>query len=184
MLRWYLIRTKPSAEALAQANLNRQGYEIYLPRTAVSVRRSARWHKRIVPLFPRYLFLRLNEGCQPLHPVQSTPGVACVVRFGSLCTIVPDRVIRDLRARADPASGLHRLTSPPDLVPGAPVRISEGPFDGLAGVFERAAGAERVVVLLRLLGQNASVCVPLDSLIPVHAFGRSQVGPARMRSAQ
>jgi len=45
------------------------------------------------------------------------------------------------------------------------VRISTGPFEGLEGVFERQAGADRVVVLLRLLGQNASVCVSIDSVL-------------------
>jgi hypothetical protein len=45
------------------------------------------------------------------------------------------------------------------------VRISQGAFDGLEGLFERAAGADRVVVLLRLLGQNAPVCVPADFIV-------------------
>ena len=29
MLRWYLIHTKPSGEALAERNLDRQGYDVY-----------------------------------------------------------------------------------------------------------------------------------------------------------
>ena len=32
MLRWYLIHTKPLSEVLAQTNLERQGYQVYLPR--------------------------------------------------------------------------------------------------------------------------------------------------------
>jgi hypothetical protein len=76
--------------------------------------------------------------------------------------IVPDGVVEDLRSRADPVSDLHRLHCGPTPVPGAPVRVSHGPFDGLDGVFERQAGSERVVVLLRVLGQNGSVCVPAD----------------------
>ena len=168
MLRWYLIHTKPSSEALAQENLKRQGYEVYVPRALQSVRRNGRTRERIVPLFPRYLFLRLNEGRQPLHPVQSTLGVAAVVRFGLCFTVVPDSVIGSLRARADPITGLHRLSCSVTLAPGSLVRISEGPFDGIEGVFEREAGADRIVVLLRVLGQNASVCVPTDAVQLAH----------------
>lgn len=169
MLCWYLIHTKPSGETLAVANLERQGYEVYLPRVVQTIRRAGRRHERIGPLFPRYLFLHLNEGQQALGPVAFTFGVAGIVRFGSHYTVVPDKVIRDLQARAEPQSGLHRLNSKPQLAPGMAVRVSSGPFDGLEGVFEREAGADRVVVLLKLLGQNARVCVPVDSIALSHA---------------
>jgi len=169
MLRWYLIRTKPAGESLALTNLDRQGYEVYWPRAVQTVRCSGRWRDRIGSLFPGYLFLRLNEGKQSLNPVNSTAGVFTVVRFGSRYAVVPDQVIRDLRARADPHSGLHRLSDASTLKAGGIVRIRTGPFDGLEGVFERHAGAERVVVLLRVLGQNASVCFPVDSILVRHA---------------
>ena len=164
MLRWYLIHTKPLSEGLVQTNLERQGYETYVPRATQAVRCHGHWQDRIVALFPRYLFLRLNEGRQSLGPVRFTMGVASVVRFGSKYTIVPDQVIRDLRARADAGTGLHRLGRVSQLAPGTPVRIRSGPFDGLDGVFEREAGAERVVVLLNLLGQAVSAYVPGDSV--------------------
>lgn len=169
MLRWYLIHTKPSAEALAETHLDRQGYQVYLPRIAQAVLRGGRWRERIGALFPGYLFLRLNEGRQALAPVRFTTGVANVVRFGSRYTVVPEQIIRDLRARADPVSGLHRLNRPRELLPGTPVRIRMGPLDGLEGIFERVAGEDRIVVLLKLLGQCASVCVPVDSVLLARA---------------
>lgn len=167
MLRWYLIHTKPSGEVLALTNLQRQGYHVYLPRLLQTVRRGGRRYERIGPLFPRYLFLQLNEGQQSLRPVTSTVGVACIVRFGSRHAVVPDEVISDLQAAADGESGLHRLTRDAALAPGALVRIQRGPFDGLEGVFQREAGADRVVILLSLLGQNAPVCVSADLVVPL-----------------
>jgi len=169
MLRWYLIHTKPSSEAVALTNLERQGYEVYFPRVVQTLRRTGRRCERIGPLFPRYLFLHLNEGQQALRPVAFTTGVATVVRFGRCYTVVPDQVIHDLKARAEPHSGLHRLKCQSKLAPGAAVRIRLGPFDGLEGVFEREAGADRVIVLLKLLGQSAPVCVSLDSIVLSHA---------------
>src|SRR5579872_4030151 len=100
MLRWYLIHTKPFAENRAQQHLERQGYEVYLPRLLQRV--GLRRGQRTVALFPRYLFLRLAEGAQALAPVHSSVGVSEVVRFGCCYAVVAEDVIGALRARADP----------------------------------------------------------------------------------
>jgi transcriptional antiterminator RfaH len=165
MLRWYLIRTKPASESLAVTNLDRQGYEVYWPRAIQAVRSNGRWRDRVVSLFPGYVFLHLNEGKQALNPVSSTVGVLNVVRFGSNHAVVPDRVIHDLQARADPSTGLQQLNHTSKLKAGAVVRIRMGPLDGLEGVFERHAGVERVLLLLEVLGQSTSVCVPRDAVL-------------------
>jgi transcriptional antiterminator RfaH len=96
-------------------------------------------------------------------------GVANAVRFGSRYAIVPDEVVLELREQADPETGLHRLGRRASLLRGSPVRITAGPFDGLEGLFEREAGSERVIVLLRLLGQDAPVRIPSDFVVPAHA---------------
>jgi transcriptional antiterminator RfaH len=89
------------------------------------------------------------------------------VRFGANYAVVPSTVIRDLRAREEPESGLHRLVGRESaFVRGAPVRLSTRPFEGIEGVFERHDGAERVIVLLSLLGQEARVCVPVQFVAP------------------
>ena len=169
MLRWYLVRTKPNAEATALRNLERQRYEAYLPRLSQSLPWRGQWRERVVPLFPGYLFLGLDEGRQALAPVHSTQGVAGVVRFGASYAIVPEGILRDLRARANPATGLHCLALPERLASGAPVRIVAGPFDGLEGVFQRETGDDRAIVLLSLLGQSVSVGVPVGNVVPRRA---------------
>jgi transcriptional antiterminator RfaH len=168
MLRWYLVYTKASGESVAQANLERQKYEVYFPRLLECIHRAGRRRQRLVALFPRYLFLHLDEGRQPLDPVHSTLGVATVVRFNSRYALVPDGVILDLRARADPNSGLHVLNTRSIFAPGSPIAITSGPFSGIEGVFERQAGAERVVVLLKLLGRDAPVRIPADFVLRSH----------------
>jgi transcriptional antiterminator RfaH len=166
VLRWYVIHTKPARESLAEANLQRQGFEVHLPRVLQSVRRHGRSRVCVTPLFPRYLFLQLNEGSQALSPVRSSLGVAEIVRFGARYAIVPNGIIAELRMRADPHSGLHRLAIGPALAQGSKVRITSGPFNGLDGVFEREAGPDRVIVLLNLLGQDAQVRLPADLVLP------------------
>jgi transcriptional antiterminator RfaH len=168
MPQWYLICTKPLAEMTAQRQLERQGFATYLPRLVQVVRRRERWVETIGPLFPRYLFLQLEPGRQSLRPAHSTVGVSHVVRFGTRCAVVPDDILAELRSRADPLTGLHRLRARRGLTPGAAVRIAAGPFEGLEAVFERRAGTDRVVVLLKLLGQDASLCVSEESIRLCH----------------
>jgi transcriptional antiterminator RfaH len=134
-----------------------------------SVRRAGQWRESIAPLFPRYLFLQLDEGREALGPVRSSVGVAGIVRFGASYAIVSERIMAELREREDPQTGLHRLAKRPLLARGAAVHITTGPFEGLEGVFERAAGSDRVVVLLNLLGQDAQVRIPADFVLPGYA---------------
>lgn len=157
---WFLIHCKPGRERLAFDNLRRQSYELYFPELLCRVRKHDGWAERIAPLFPRYLFVRVDSGTQSMAPVRSTTGVSCIVRFGTDYAQVPARVIAALRGRADSRTGLHRLIEPPSLVPGVRVRIVSGIFDGLDGVFQRESGEDRVVVLLDLLGKSAPVRLP------------------------
>jgi len=180
VLRWYVIHTKPSAEGIARANLERQGYEIYLPRLVQSFLLRGQRRERIVPLFPRYLFLQLREGAQSLGPARSSVGVSGVVRFGCHYAIVPEETIRRLQARADPLTALHHLARPAPLVTGTPVRIVSGPFDGLEGIFQREDGAERVIVLLNLLGRDTPVHVPAGCVFEEDARRGGARGSVRM----
>jgi transcriptional antiterminator RfaH len=172
VLTWYLVHTKPSVEASAEANLVRQGYGVYFPRLLQTVRSERKLRQRIVALFPRYLFLHLDEGRQSLAPVHSTVGVSGLVRFGSRYAPVPDEVVRQLQAQADPASGLHRKRH---LKParGSVVRMATGPFEGLDAVFEREIGSERVIVLLKVLGRETAVRVPREYVLPSMTVSRS-----------
>jgi transcriptional antiterminator RfaH len=166
MVRWYLIHTKPTREVVAEDNLRRQGYQVYYPRLLRPARIRGRWVDRVASLFPRYLFLRLVVGHQAMGPVRSTVGVANIVRFGYDYTVVPDAIVENLRLRADPETGLHRLHDHALFKPGSNVRIVAGVFDGLEGVFQRESGDERVVLLLGLLGRDTLVQLPAAFVSP------------------
>lgn len=165
MRRWYVVHTKPLGEETARLNLERQGYHVYFPQLQKSSRRKSRGLD-VVPLFPRYVFLHLDEGLQSLKPAHSTLGVTTVVRFGLRYAIVPDGVITTLRSRAEADTGLHRLRLPGPLARHTPVTVTGGPFESLEGVFERSEGHERVLIFLELLGREALVQVPADMIVP------------------
>jgi len=105
---WHAVLCKPRREALAEANLRRQGFEVYLPRMLGLRRRAGRWEETVEPLFPRYLFLNEGECGRGLAPVRSTPGVSDLVRSCGTPARVPPGVVEALRESADPATGCHR----------------------------------------------------------------------------
>ena len=123
---------------------------------------------RIEPLFPRYLFLQIDTGRQSLTPVRSTVGVTDIVRFGADYATVLDEIVQELMNRAEPETGLHRLRKPL-FERGVHVRVSEGPFSGLEGVFECCEGEERVLILLEVLGRQTRVRISIDQVVPVFA---------------
>ncbi len=150
---WYLIYTKPRQEQVAQENLLRQGYEIYLPLIRQRKRRSGKYQVIVKPMFPRYLFIRLNTETDNWGPIRSTRGVSGLVRFGMQPAQIPNRLMNSLRDRDDD-SGIQDLQVP-EYASGNKVRIIEGPMAGCEGIFMAKTGQERVVILLEIAGQTA-----------------------------
>ena len=161
---WYAVFCRPRREALAEENLLRQGYRVFLPRLATKARRKGRWADVSEPLFPRYLFVAAADARQSLAPVRSTFGVSHLVRFGGQPAIVADELVETLRQRHDPLSGACVITKV--FTPGDKVILRSGPMSGIEGVFEIEAGADRVYVLLELLGSINRVKVARNWLVP------------------
>lgn len=161
---WYLVYAKPRAEAVAQTNLERQGYATYLPLIRQPRRRAGRRVFAIGPMFPRYLFIRLDRATDNWGPIRSTLGVVSVVRFGGVAAPVPDGLIEALKRREDD-QGLHVV--PVDSYhPGARVRIIEGGLMGYEGVFLARSGHDRIAVLLELMGRTARTVVDAGAVEP------------------
>ncbi len=159
---WYLIFTKPRQENQAQENLERQGFITYLPLTQQSRRRNGRYIKSIEPYFPRYLFIQLNTDTDNWAPIRSTLGVSQMVRFGGVPVVVPDQLITCLKENDD-SNGLQKVIKR-DISPGDKVEIISGPFAGYEGIYQQQKGAERVAVLLEIVGQNAALTLSTHDL--------------------
>jgi transcriptional antiterminator RfaH len=161
---WYLVYCKPRQEATARRHLERQGYRAYLPLVRESRRRSGRRVALVVPMFPRYLFIRLSTQTDNWGPIRSTVGVMSLVRFGQMPTPVPDGLVELLRQRED-ADGIQALPAA-EHQPGAKVRIMEGRFAGYEGIFVARSGRDRVAVLLQVLGRGTRTIVDINAIDP------------------
>jgi transcriptional antiterminator RfaH len=165
MKHWYAIHTKPRQETLAAENLRRQTFEIYLPRIKETQRYRHQWRDKIEPLFPRYLFIRLDLGKDNIAPIRSTRGVAKLVSFSGLPATVPDPFIDALIQTADPDSGL--LHPEADLFEASTsVTIVDGPLEGLEAIFKAHDGEARAIILLNILGKTQQLRIDSNHLSP------------------
>jgi transcriptional antiterminator RfaH len=158
---WYAVCCKPRQEAVAEENLQRQGFHVYLPRIRIRQRRRGQWLDAVEVLFPRYIFIRLDPLTRSTATVRSTRGAVGLVRFGGQPAVVPDAVMDALLQREDAASGLHQ-DKRPLFSPGEAVKLVDGPLSGMEGVFTQQDGDKRVIVLLELLGKANRVTVSRD----------------------
>jgi transcriptional antiterminator RfaH len=159
--RWYVVQTQVNGEAKAAQNLLRQGYEIYLPRYL-----KRRCHARKVDfvakaLFPRYMFVAIDEAAQRWRSIQSTQGVSHLVCNGEEPAAVPGGVVGALKAREDDR-GLIRMETTPAFAPGDKVRVLAGAFMDTAGLFDGMGDHDRVAILLDLLGRKVRVHLDVD----------------------
>ena len=164
MLAWYVISTKARLEQFAQEQLNRRAVETFLPRIIEPGRIGIK--PVIAPLFPGYLFVRIDLDLQYFDVVW-TPGVRKFVGFGALPCPVDDAVVDFLFARGGQEGILRPL---PIFKEGDMVRIKHGPFEGLVGIIERpGCGQGRVRVLMELLRRQTRVDVPQQIIERVSA---------------
>jgi transcriptional antiterminator RfaH len=164
---WYLIYTKPNLENSADENLQRQGFATYLPRVEQRRRRNGRYITRIEAFFPRYLFIHLNADSDNWSPIRSTIGVANIVRFGGLPVAVPANLIASLRQNDD-QYGVQRVVQKL-MQPGDKVAIIDGPFAGYSAIYNKQKSADRIAVLLNIIGKNTELTLSAHSLMPAQA---------------
>ena len=157
---WYLIQCKPREDERAVENLERQGFECYhAVREAIKHYPSGRKYTTAEPLFPGYLFIRLDRVRDDWHSVHSTRGVNRIVRFKDYLPVVADGLIEGIRARLSGPERQELL-----LRPGERVRIVEGAFAHLEAIFIANDGNQRVILLLNILQRDQQLSFPLQSV--------------------
>ena len=158
MGRWYVAYSKPRKEHFAQLQLECQGIEVFFPQLLLPYKR----RRCVTPLFPRYLFVRLDTPAD-YHATRWAPGVKELVSFNGTPAPLEDEVIAFLRQRATPEGILPARYT---FRVGAEVQIGEGPFRGLAGILVDPPDAKgRVKVLLNLLSREVKATLPVGVLV-------------------
>jgi transcription elongation factor/antiterminator RfaH len=162
--RWYAVHTLPFAEARAEAQLRRQGFQTFQPKRHKTVRHARRLSTVEAPFFPRYLFVALDLARHRWRSINGTFGVSRLVMWGDQPHPAPRGVVETLIAAAD-ARGILQLAS--KLQIGGPVRLMAGPFAERLAILDDLDDSGRVRVLLDILGRRVAISTAVNNVLPV-----------------
>ena len=149
---WYAIWTRSRHEQVVREQLERKGYEAFLP----TITKWSRWKdrkKRVDwPLFPGYCFARFD----PLErlPILKCTGVVNIVSFDGEIAAIPEFEIDGVRRLVE--SDLQ-FDPCPLIREGTIVEVVSGPLKGVVGRLLRKGAHARLVLAVDLIGQAVSV---------------------------
>ncbi len=152
--RWFALRVKSRCEKIVATMAQNKGFEEFLPLYHARHRWSDRVKSVELPLFPGYLFCRLNPHYR--LPLLTIPGVLHFVGIGRTPIAIEDAEIAAIKT----AVGSGMMTEPwPFLEIGQRVRLDEGPLTGLEGILVGTSKGQRIVVSVTLLKRSVAVAI-------------------------
>lgn len=149
---WYAIWTRSRHEQMVREQLDRKGYEAFLP----TIPKWSRWKDRKKkidwPLFPGYCFARFETGER--LPILKCTGVVSIVSCDGEIASIPDLEIDGIRRLVE--SDLQ-FDPCPLIREGAMVEVVHGPLKGVMGRLSRKGAHARLMLAVDLIGQAVSV---------------------------
>ncbi len=169
---WFALQVRSRYENIVTAHLNGMSYESFLPLYMCRRRWSDRFKEIECPLFPGYVFCRLN----PLNrlPILMIPGVFLIVGMGKTPIPIDEAEIAAIQSAVK--SGLPSQPWPFVQI-GQMVRIEHGPLCGLEGVLLDFRGRHRLVLSVTLLQRSIAVQVEDAWVTPIPKYRRAYTGP-------
>ena len=152
--KWFVITSKPRSEQRAVDNLTSQHIEVYLPKIK---RLKKRQGKKVIieeVLFPNYLFIKLTIEKSNFNAIRSTRGVGSFVRFGLNYATINNELIAQLKTDLAENTEQNTIEILTNIDKGEQLIITEGPFQGLTGIYQCKDSLERSVLLLNILGET------------------------------
>jgi len=108
------------------------------------------------PLFPGYIFVRIDLAQPGWVEIKYTPGVRRIVSYDTEPVPVPEPVLEGIKVKLGGNKFVQKSIIP--FRAGDRVQFIAGPFEGLEGIFTGAiSGKERVKVLMEVLRQSVKV---------------------------
>jgi transcription antitermination factor NusG len=154
---WFALHVKARSERTTAELLRSKGYEEFVPLYYCRRRWSDRIKRVMQPLFPGYVFCRLD--LQNRLPVLVTPGVLQIVGLGRIPAPIDEEEIISLQKVV--ISGFQTEPSPFMKV-GERVRIVRGALEGVEGILTALKGSHRLIVSVTLLRRSVAVEIDED----------------------
>ena len=158
---WFILQFKANSHHQATKNLNRQGFETFLPLHDTTSRKLSRFISTSKPLFPGYMFIKFDRAESQWYKINNTYGVSHLITFDSLLKSIPTKFVDSLMKRYDLSGKLLPIQK---LKEGDQVKILKGPFANFIASVETYESEQRIWVLMDLMGRTTKIQIPSDAL--------------------
>jgi transcriptional antiterminator RfaH len=156
-LDWYVAHTRPRCEKKLVQYCTREGFSTTLPLYRVAHKYRGKTVEFQKPLFPGYVFLRL-ENLERQKVFQSD-------YVANLLDVVDQELfehqLNDILQALDTG---YEICLAPQITAGNRVRIKSGPLRGMEGLVENRTGKVQVLLRLDFISQAAAVSMEADNL--------------------
>jgi transcription antitermination factor NusG len=159
---WFALRVRSRYEKLVATMAREKGFEEFTPFYRSRRRWSDRFKHIDLPLFPGYLFCRVDP--ENRLPLLVIPGVLHFVGIGKVPAPIDSAEIAAIRSAVQ--SGLSAEPWP-FLQVGQRVRLEAGPLAGLEGLLIEARKQVRIVVSVSLLNRSVAVEIERQWVTPL-----------------
>lgn len=160
--KWFVVQIKPNSYDLAIRNLERQGFETFLPKMKATIKTNNKFINKDVAVFPGYAFVGTDLQNPYWTKINSTYGVSKLLSFNNKPYEIPLDLILTLKDRfqnkVDPIINEN-------LKKGDTIKFNNGPFAELVANIESVEEKKRIYVLLEVMGGHRKLKINLKEEI-------------------
>ena len=161
--RWFAVQVKRNLFAKAEKELSRYDLRVFAPKLERQKLHYGKMRSFVSLLFPGYLFVEGEDDQHVWNSIRATEGLTrLVLRDKYVPATVPQPFIDELLSRSDPDG---KIISHGELKAGDNVSIVKGPFAGLVTQIHAVDEAQRIWILLDILGASRSVAVRQEQFL-------------------
>ena len=160
---WYAIYTRSRHEKVVYELLNDKGVETFLPLRVLLSQWKDRKKKIESPLFPGYLFTRINI-LDDFTKVITSKGVVKILGTNGTPISIPINEIDSVKTLLK--SGL-KYDPYPFLKSGMKVQVIRGPLQGIIGKINERLGKYKLLISIELIKRSISVEIDVKDVEPI-----------------
>ncbi len=153
---WHVLYVKPRHEKKVAQCLKQKKLITFLPLIKVIRKWSDRKKTVEVPLFPSYIFVKINTSLD-FHSVLSLDSTCDFIRFGNTYAKATDEEINNIKLLLN-LDGIENIkTSSQKFQSGGNYKIDYGPLRGLKCQIVRVNNKDEIMVRVDSIQQNITV---------------------------
>jgi transcription antitermination factor NusG len=153
---WYAVSTKSRQEKTAASVLEYMAIASFLPLLHQERRWSDRKQMVNMPLFPGYVFVRIEGSSELQLRVLKVPGIVDFVRNRTGPLSIPEKEIEDVQAVLSHGVG---CSPHPFLKAGDRMRVVRGALAGVEGTLIRCGSQSKLVISVEMIQRSVSISV-------------------------